>query len=328
MREQRDFDTLAVNSQCFAPVILTSTVDSHSSTPYILVSSEFPYRIYDASGDFAKHVQFKKEDLVASTLRLIAGPKTDFGALSKIVDQVVNNENLLQFADISLYRKDGQEIPCKMTFKHVKLSGECACLFTLHLEEKGVQVWSSNESITQIDEKAQLLISSVAPYRILEATPSFQRASGFKNSELLAASIQLLSGPETCFASVLRNETEGLVLYRRDGDPLAGSARCIPSDPMRVLSSADPADYVISFVANGAIATDSVPNHSDDHAAVFPASPPKQHIQPLAMAAAHPTAPIAPAADSPAASVPLWVLQHARRAREAALAERRRSAAA
>ena len=78
--------------------------------PSIMVHSNYPYRICEASASFADVLGFKPKELQGGSLRLFFGPETDLHKLKKIVSDEGQGEN----DRVVLYQKDGSEVSCSI----------------------------------------------------------------------------------------------------------------------------------------------------------------------------------------------------------------------
>jgi PAS domain S-box-containing protein len=78
--------------------------------PSIMVNSDFPYRICEASESFADIFGFTPKELKGGSLRLFFGPGTDLQKLKKIVGDECQDDN----DRLVLYRKDGDEVACSI----------------------------------------------------------------------------------------------------------------------------------------------------------------------------------------------------------------------
>jgi hypothetical protein len=232
-------------------------------------------------------------------------------------------------AVIFFYKKNGEEFRRKLRGRPTSFQGRTACLLELDLQENlaNAQTDASSSSSEQTadtkhDDAARLMISAAPPHHILSATPSFLRASGFGQHQLIGASIRVLSGPDTDHA-VLRAlplpaataPPRDLILYRRDGEPIRGTARRVPA-------AAAAEDCAIAFDAAADSPDASLPSPPP---AAPPPAPPARSAPPRRPAGGGWNAG-AGASSGPPAGVEDWVLLHMRTVRLAARAEAARRA--
>ena len=92
----------------------------------IVIGLQAPYRIREVDAAFEKRSLFRAADLHGSSLRLISGPKTEFGKLNSAIARIALGELSVQLPHpIVLYRRDGEELPCILRALAVPGRAEC-----------------------------------------------------------------------------------------------------------------------------------------------------------------------------------------------------------
>jgi hypothetical protein len=334
-QKQSDFDLLDLAPKSKSPVFFNedqsleilddSFLLAHSSEGpvHILVSPDVPHRIHEVSDGLSRFLGFKKGELLHSTIRMLSGPNTNAQHLKALVEKAIGSCTTKDEpceAAISLYKKDGEEFKRILRGRPASFQGRPACSLELDLKDKSAPQQSNHSSDCpphggkHIDP-ARLLISASPPHLILSATPSFLRASGFGQHQLIGTSIRVLSGPDTdhavlraLFLPAAAAPPRALILYRRDGEAFCGTAR------------------QVSAAAGGscAIAIDAAGD-------LLPSPPPPQPPPPAATTARHaragwPSATSDPLSDDGGGGVDAWVLLHVRAAQRAGRAAARRGA--
>ena len=123
LRNQDDFDLLALGTKSTKSIgfkddsldILDSSFlppNSSGKTEHILVSRDFPNRIHEVSRGLSSFLEFKKGELLHSTIRVISGPNTNVEHLKHLVDSAMGSCPTKEApceAAISLYKKNGEE---------------------------------------------------------------------------------------------------------------------------------------------------------------------------------------------------------------------------
>ncbi len=130
--------------------------------PSIMVHSDYPFRICEASDSFADILGFKPKELQGGSLRLLFGPETDLQKLKKIVSDQCQDDN----DRLVLYRRDGDEIACSIhsTASDLRSGERVSTLFILNYRSAQSSPLPVNAAVKQARHEGRLIQSAMSSF--------------------------------------------------------------------------------------------------------------------------------------------------------------------
>eukprot|EP00291_Cryptomonas_curvata_P018565 CAMPEP_0172161688 /NCGR_PEP_ID=MMETSP1050-20130122/6261_1 /TAXON_ID=233186 /ORGANISM="Cryptomonas curvata, Strain CCAP979/52" /LENGTH=279 /DNA_ID=CAMNT_0012831607 /DNA_START=60 /DNA_END=896 /DNA_ORIENTATION=- len=182
------------------------------------IISNAPYRIIETNTQFLVALGFKPKDVIQS-LRVIKGPDTDDGRISRLIQKAFNGG--ISDESVVFYKKDGEELACIIRGQLIAHDGQPACKLSLlpySFEDANPQGDIARSSSTLVGEcilQNRWAASAPEPrgsanrsaehlleqYRICGACPSFRDLLGFRAEDSLQ-SLKLVCGPRTDMAGL------------------------------------------------------------------------------------------------------------------------------